>query len=227
MKSELAGYPFVPGSLVNCAEVDDVSGRFPMYDSALSWMAEFVAKPDSRIKRPGAVCPRLAPALKHDLIWCVSLELDDWTVDEAVAKGSHLADLYFRLFLDPQQFKAGSLLGFLPGLPDAYAPEIIDLGHRRLRMDFVARGLMLGEFHPLSQVASVRNPEFLVMRSPVPMFAVRALTVHDLMFLDDPQTDPIERLQYLKHYLDHLSDQLTPSGRDRVHLRIQQTEGEL
>ncbi|MFJ1767894.1 DUF6875 domain-containing protein [Amycolatopsis sp. NPDC088138] len=227
MKIELAEYPFVSGSLVNSGQADMISDRFPAYESALSWMRDFVARPDSRINRPGAVCPRLAPAFRQDLIWCVSIELQRWTVDETVAKGIHLADLYFRLFPDPQQFKTGSLLGLLPGLPPGRAAEIVDEGHRRLRMDFVSRGLMLGEFHPRSQVVSVRNPEFLVMRSPVPMFAVRALTVHDLMFLDTPQTDPIDRLQYFKHYLDHLGGQLSPSARDRVHLRIQKAEGEL
>ncbi len=227
MKTEIADLPFVAGSLVNSIELDATSDQFPTYRAAFSWLTEFVARPDSRINRPGAVCPRLAPAIRQDLIWCVSIELESWTVGEAVAKGIYLGDLYFRLFPDPQQFKTGSLLGLLPGLPPEHAPELIDEGHRRLRMDFVSRGLMLGEFHPHSQVASVRNPDFLVMRSPVPMFAVRALTVHDLMFLDTPQAAPVERLQYLKHYLDHLGEQLTPSARDGVHLRMQKAEGEL
>jgi hypothetical protein len=130
------------------------------------------------------------------------------------------------LFPDPPAFRAGSLLAFFPDVPPDQAGEFIDGGHRRLRIEFVQRGLMLGEFHPSSQVMSVRNPDFPVMQSPVPMFAVRALTTHDLMFLDRPETSPSARAEYLKLYLHHLDDQLSPATRAKVRMSLDAAEAE-
>jgi len=91
-------------------------------------------------------------------------------------------------------------------------------------MGFVERGLMLGEFHPLSTVTSVYNP-LPVMRCPVPMFAVRALSPHDLLFLDSDAVTMGERRHYLEHYLRHVDAQLTPAVRARVADHIAHTDG--
>jgi hypothetical protein len=87
-------------------------------------------------------------------------------------------------------------------------------------MEFVSRGLMLGEFHPKSDVGSVHNPDFPVMRSPSPMFAVRALSVHDLLFLDRDEFAAADRIRYLEHYLHYLSDLLSSKARADVDRRI-------
>jgi hypothetical protein len=71
---------------------------------------------------------------------------------------------------------------------------------------------MLGEFHPNSGVGSVHNPALPVMRSPDPMFAVRALSPHDLLFLDTEQTPPARRLDYLRLYRHRLAPQLIPTA---------------
>lgn len=78
-----------------------------------------------------------------------------------------------------------------------------------MRAGFVRRGLMLGEFHKASSVGSVRNPEFTVMQSPVPMFAVRALMTHDILFLDRPGE---HREELLGYYLEHVGGH-APAGR--------------
>lgn len=82
-----------------------------------------------------------------------------------------------------------------------------------MRAGFVRRGLMLGEFHKASSVGSVRNPEFTVMQSPVPMFAVRALMTHDILFLDRPGE---HREELLGYYLEHVGGHaLRVAGRVR------------
>jgi uncharacterized protein DUF6875 len=62
------------------------------------------------------------------------------------------------------------------------------------------------------------------MRSPVPMFAVRALTLHDLMFLDRPHTLPADRLEYLRLYLHHLDPELSDKARRDIRDRIAAAE---
>jgi hypothetical protein len=158
--------------------------------------------------------------MRRDLLWFVSVRTPDAELSSAVAAGLQLAALFLKLFPAPIQFRSAALLAFFPDLAAADAGEFIDGGHRRLRMDFVRRGLMLGEFHPGSQVTSVRNAEFPVMRCPVPMYAVRALTVHDLMFLDQPGEKPARRMEYLQHFLHHVGAELSPAVRAEVELTI-------
>ncbi|MCZ1012219.1 DUF6875 domain-containing protein [Streptomyces lydicus] len=226
MRPHAMRYPFEPGSLTDAEGAPALFSRYPMYGQALEWLDRFVIQPHPDLGRPGAVCPRLAPALRRNLVRLVAIRTASVSVDEAVDKGSALAGLYEDLFTEPEAFRAGALLAFFPDVPPQAAPEFIDGGHSRLRMDFVARGLMIGEFHPLSTVTSVRNPEFAVMRCPVPMFAVRALTRHDLLFLDRPDSPAWERAQYLKHLLHHLGDQFSGADLDRIHAGIAASEGQ-
>lgn len=211
---------FEPGSLVDVEQAPRLFDRYPSYAQALEWLTTFVARPHPDLMRTGDVCPRLAPALGRNLLWLVVARTTAAEPDTARATGTHLAELFEALFPDPGQFHAGALLGLFPRVEPARAGGFIDGGHRLLRLSFVERGLMLGEFHPESTVASVRNPALPVMRSPVPMFAVRALSRHDLMFLDRPARSPAERRIALQQYLRHVGDQLPATERARVEIRL-------
>ncbi|WP_139063499.1 DUF6875 domain-containing protein [Streptomyces zinciresistens] len=224
MRPHPVGYPFEPGSLTDTEGAPSLYDRYPAYGQAMEWLDEFVTQPHPRLGRPGAICPRLSPALRRNLVHLVAVRTGTGSLDEAVDTGHALAGLYQELFPDSESFRAGALLAFFPGLPPEAATEFIDDGHARLRMDFVARGLMIGEFHPLSTVTSVRNPDLEVMRCPVPMFAVRALTRHDVLFLDRPDTPPDQRTQYLKHLLHHLDGQLPAADLERIHASIAASE---
>ena len=184
---------FEPGSLTNVAGAPHLYGRYPMYRPALEWLETFVAQPHPQLPRGGHVCPRLAPAVARNQVWLVAMHAERACAEEAHDKGRHLADLFGALFPASVEARAGALLGIFSHLAPDDGATFIDGGHRLLRMSFVERGLMIGEFHPASTVASVHNPELLVMRSPVPMFAVRALSPHDVLFLDSDAATPGER----------------------------------
>lgn len=218
------GSLFAPGSLTDADHAPILFDRYPEYRRALEWMDSFVTQPHPGLGRPGAICPRLAPALRRGLIHLVALPTATGEVAEAVDKGRALAGLYRELFTDLDDFRAGALLAFFPGLPSEAAPEFIDGGHARLRMDFVASGLMIGEFHPHSTVTSVHNQDLEVMRCPVPMLAVRALTRHDVLFLDRPDTPREERVRYLTHLLHHLGDQLPAADLARIRASLAASE---
>lgn len=193
-----------------------VYDRFPEYRLGVDWMLQFVARPHRLMPRPGAVCPRLLPAIRHDLVQLVAVRTTVGDAAEAEEKVPYLADLFLELYADDPGFRTSSLVGFFPELDPRQASDFIDEGHRRLRKGFVSRGLMLGEFHPLSAVVSVRNPRLRVMESPVPMFVVRALSVHDRLFLDNETTPPEDRAAHLRSYLHHVGDQLPPDIRREV-----------
>ncbi|MFI0742762.1 DUF6875 domain-containing protein [Streptomyces sp. NPDC021100] len=220
--------PFEPGSLTDATTTvpATVSPQHRDYQMVREWLTTFVARPHARLGRPGDICPRLAPALRRDLVRLVALRTGPAPQPgEAHAKGLALAVLYRQLFPEDEAFRNGALLCLCPDLRVEAAARFIDEGHRLLRMDFVARGLMIGEFHPASTVGSVHNPQLKVMRCPVPMFAVRALTRHDQLFLDRPGTPAPIRAQYLRHLMDHLGGRLPASDRTRLQGRVEALEG--
>lgn len=209
----------VTGSLIRAGDVDRATGRWPHYEAGLGWLREFVTQPHPELGRPGAVCPRLAPALRASVVWLVTVDVPAYTVEQATLAG-RLLMRRFNLLADQSERADTTLLGFFPGLPSEQAAEFIDGGHRLLRTEFAEHGLMLGEFHQASTVGSVHNRALPVMRSPEPMFAVRTMTPHDLLFADQPDTPPADRLSYLLHFDRHVSSRLSPSARTDLYARI-------
>jgi hypothetical protein len=208
--------PFEPGSLTSVADVHDLHGRHASYPDVLDWLTTFIARPHPELGRDGPICPMVAPALRRDLIRLVTACAAGHDAAAACEIGPALADLFTALADEVEFGRSGALLAIFRDLPQTGAAGFIDGGHRRMRMDFVARGLMLGEFHPASSIGSVHQPAFPVMRSPVPMYAVRTIHPHDLIFLDRPGTPPQQRAAYLEHYLTHLDGRLSPTTRARA-----------
>jgi len=200
-----------PGSLTSAAGAANLFHRFPMYRQGLEWLDRFVTRSHPDLGRPGAVCPRLAPALRTDTVWLVAIALTGASPDHAVEASKVLGRLFEDLATREQR-QSAALLGFFPNLPARNSADFIDGGHRLVRPWFVERGLMLGEFHPTSTVGGVHNRDLPVMRCPAPMFAVREITPHDLMFLDQPDTPPVNRLAYLEAFRRHVGARLNPAA---------------
>jgi hypothetical protein len=209
----------VTGSLIRASDVDAATGGWPQYEAGLRWLHDFVTQPHPELGRPGAVCPRLAPALRARAVWLVTVDVPAYTASQAVLAGRLLMRLFNELASQSGRTDT-TLLGFFPGLPTECAADFIDGGHRLLRNEFAEHGLMLGEFHQASTVGSVHNRALPVMRSPEPMFAVRTMTPHDLLFADQPDTPPADRLAYLVHFDRHVSARLSPSARTQLGDRI-------
>ncbi|WXA91173.1 hypothetical protein LZC95_32545 [Pendulispora brunnea] len=71
--------------------------------------------------------------------------------------------------------------------PDIHGHDVhglVDSVQRRLKSEFVDRGLMIGEFHSGPPAApGLHNADFRPLRSPLPMLAIRAMVPSDLPFL--------------------------------------------
>lgn len=207
------------GSLRSAAGVAELFDRYPVYRDGLQWLQQFVIRAHPDLGRSGAVCPRLIPALRADTVWFVALGVSGASPQHAISAGHLLRELFDDLATGGHR-SSSALLGFFPHLSAEHAAEFIDGGHRLLRPGFVEQGLMLGEFHPRSTVGSVHNSALPVMRCPAPMFAVRAMTPHDVLFLDQPHLPPPERLTSLRHFGTHVGPRLGAAGRADLHARI-------
>ncbi|MFD3326564.1 DUF6875 domain-containing protein [Streptomyces sp. NPDC058701] len=209
----------VPGSLTRAADAVAAYDRHPQYRAGMRWLDEFVTQPHLNLGRSGAVCPRLAPAIRANTVWLVAVAVPGSTPAHAVDAGRLLLDVFEGIATGPH-WASTALLGFFPGLPDEHVADFIDGGHRMLRAEAVERGLMLGEFHEASTVGGVHNRAFPVMRCPEPMFAIRAMTPHDLLFADQPGTPPADRLSFLLAYERHIGPRLSPAAREGLQAHL-------
>lgn len=212
----------VPGSVVDVETVRNAPEQHEVAARALAWLDSFVMQPNEALGRPGHVCPRLAPVVAANRLTFVTVAAPIADPEVAYRAGHELADLYRSLYPDVVDHRTAALIALFPDVPVEEAGEFIDGGHKKLRMEYVGQGLMLGEFHPESSVASVRNDQLQVMQAPVPMYAIRGITPHDIMFLDRPTEDPNRRIAYLEHYLHYVGPQLAASARLRVSATLEE-----
>ncbi|NSC22883.1 hypothetical protein FM076_17570 [Streptomyces albus subsp. chlorinus] len=153
-------------------------------ESAWHWFEDFLCMPHDRIGRSGHVCPFVGPAMAAG-----TLRVEEWRtgpvprVAELVALVHRMIDTFETAEWAGRNRTLHALVVVLPGLDTAALP-LLDETHRQVKPDVVRRGLMLGQFHPACEERAVRNPELRVSRAPVPLFALRHMAFHDVLFLD-------------------------------------------
>jgi len=154
-------------------------------DSVDGWLGSYITQPHEQLGRSGAVCPFVMPARRADAVETVVRLVGP-------AAGLPLLKEIIRCGLDEfEQFgwqtsnpALRALLIVLPDLPrEAFG--LLDEAHAQVKTESVERGLMIGQFHPECDEPAARNPAFMVSRSPVPLVAVRAMAVHDILFLGE------------------------------------------
>ena len=104
-----------------------------------------------------------------------------------------------------------ALLVVLPHIDREDSRELDEL-QRKAKDEFVANGLMIGQFHPSCPEQGLWSGTFRPLRSPVPLLAVRQLLVFDLPFLDHQA--------HLDQYLRRFADALPARMRDQLVTRL-------
>lgn len=161
------------------------------------WLENYVDRSHPKLGRSGPVCPFIAPSLRSDL---TVIKACHWQGDLTPERMTRLIAALVEEFLG-QQWKSSNanlhaMVVAITGLPEE-SWWLVDEGHRQAKDAIVARGLMLGEFHPLCESPAVWNPLFPVNRSPLPMYAIRNMALHDVLFLHD---NPSWFRHYQKQY---------------------------
>ncbi|KAK1184905.1 polyprenyl synthetase family protein [Streptomyces sp. NBS 14/10] len=149
------------------------------------WLNGYIAQPNDRLGRGGAVCPFVAPSLRAG-----SLEIQVRTVGSAPVVGTVIDMVHHALDeFDLIEWEGSNpaLRSLLVAMPDLAPTEchLLDEAHRAVKSAAVRRGMMIGQFHPLCEEPAARNPGFRVNRSPVPLVAIRPMALHDILFLKD------------------------------------------
>jgi hypothetical protein len=83
--------------------------------------------------------------------------------------------------------------------------------HMTAKPSFLSLGLMLGEFFPNHSATGVRSDAFNPLRSPVPLFVIRAMVPLDMMFLS-------ERKEYARAYFAKFGEESIKHVRDILNI---------
>ncbi|MEU3290636.1 DUF6875 domain-containing protein [Streptomyces longwoodensis] len=169
------------------------------------WLTEYISASHPEIGRTGPICPFVAPSRKNRTME-IRLRLVGHapTLDliEEIARSSQR-----EYELTTWQGRNPMLRAMVVALPDLRGEdtELLDQAHARVKDDFVAQGLMIGQFHENCKVTAARNSRFAVSKAPLPLFAIRAIALHDVFFLS-------ERPHWFQHYRERFGKFFGPGS---------------
>ncbi|MDG4863725.1 hypothetical protein P8605_36835 [Streptomyces sp. T-3] len=179
----------------------------------LDWSVEFLVSGHPSLGRSGPVCPYTQPSLRKDL-FLLALPANGAGGAQLTDAVARLREWYEKLAtdLDADEQELLTLLMVLPELDRTDSTEL-DALQFAAKDEFVADGLMLGQFHPLCEEPGLWNEDFRPLRSPVPLLAVRRLLVFDLPFL-------IGADRHLTDYLQRFAPGIPARMRDQLVSRV-------
>ena len=113
------------------------------------YLRQFLAKPHPLVGRKGPVCPFVPQALKSNSMYLAVVTTVGRTPQAVIER---TARAMLRRFdeLEPRTGRAAAykaVVMIFPQVPLSHAPRLIDGVQLALKPEFVARGLMIGEFH--------------------------------------------------------------------------------
>jgi Cys-tRNA(Pro) deacylase len=151
----------------------------------VAWAENYLCQPHARLGRSGPVCPYALASMRKRAFRLALCRGRDFAAGQLEEILLDYRDWF--LALEPREGIEASfktILILFPDLERADVPRLIDATQVRLRPEYVARGLMLGEFHDgPPPKAGLWNPDFRPLASPVPMLVIRHMVPTDFAFL--------------------------------------------
>ena len=135
------------------------------------YLREFLAKPHPLVGRKGPVCPFVPSALKFNSLYLSVIRTPGMTTPKATIEAAARSFITRFGELEPKEgrrapYKAVVLL--FPDVPVHRAPELIDAVQANLKLEFVAKGLMIGEFHKASAALLLPRSRHVIDTTPSP-----------------------------------------------------------
>ncbi len=217
-------------SIFTSSEIDLISDK-PLratFAAGLEWIERFIMQPHPDLGRRGAVCPFVQPAHEAKALHFCALDVGEMSFDVFIEIMMRLPSLYNRVAGSlPERPDLLSLCVFPRNLRAELHYKLIDCAHSMLRPFYMSAGLMLGEFHPQSAARGVHSKIIFPLRSDVPMFVIRSITMHDILFIDR-EPGPIGiRIHELECYLLSVGHLLPRREALRIGERIDELKSQL
>ncbi|HEX6903895.1 MAG TPA: hypothetical protein VF789_29560 [Thermoanaerobaculia bacterium] len=207
-------------SMLYLLEPKDVEAGLPDFikvyqapaERVVRWAHDYLCQPHPALGREGPVCPYTEPSLKRGLFWLTVYPGPDPKLEEVSAVVARYREWF--LELEPaagKETEYKAILILFPDLAPARAPGVIDALQAALKPQFVAAGLMIGQFHAGCQEPALWNRDFRPLRSSVPLLAIRHMVRTDAAFLIK---DAGSLASYLRRFGGDVPGKLLPVVRD-------------
>ena len=156
------------------------------------WAKEYLMKESDQVHRPYSpqtVCPFVEASINSNCFYLVFH--NEFTGEDTSAIVDQILE-YMRPFkmappLEENLRIRKALLVAFPKIEAANC-KVLDVCHRIIKPKMVEEGLMVGQFHPVCDERAVHNRQWrTVSQSPIPLVAIRYMTVHDIMFLENDE----------------------------------------
>lgn len=176
-----------------------------------AWAEEYLCQPHPELGRSGPVCPYVQASMRRCAFLMAVCHGKDFASAELERTLLDYRDWFLQI--EPRegiaaQFK--TILILFPDLDRADVPNLIDRTQERLKPEYVAQGVMIGEFHDgPPDKAGLWNPDFRPLASPVPMLVIRHMVPTDFPFLKG------DRGLFLS-YLAQFREEIPPHLREEV-----------
>lgn len=163
-----------------------------------AWLDDYLSRPHENLGRTGNVCPFVRPAMNADAVFIETAVYDDEKdgLEELCRLMRQQVDRFAALPWPEGKESLAALITVIEGMPE-HRWVLLDEAQRRTKGYAVVRGYMLGQFHPRCAEPAALNPAFPVSRSPEPLFAVRPMAQHDILFL---HANPATFAEYQKRF---------------------------
>ncbi|WP_146013972.1 DUF6875 domain-containing protein [Trinickia dabaoshanensis] len=198
------------------------------YAAGLAWMQRFIMQPHPDLGRKGAVCPFAKPSHEEHALLFSAFDAAGMPFDTYIGTLMRLPYLFKRVAKErPEPSELLSLAVYPLGLNGEDHYKFIDCAHMILKPFYMECGLMLGEFHPASNVRGAHSETFRPMRSDMPVLVLRAMALHDALFIDGASTPIGMRVHELECYMRWNAPRLSAAEKERVADRLAQRKAQL
>jgi heptaprenyl diphosphate synthase len=157
-------------------------------EQCVEWLEEYIAQPHPQLGKDGEICPFARPALHQDQITFLTYpqithprgsELRRILEREGIGRLRHLE-------WKNTDTDLTTVLVLFPGLNIAHA-DVIQAAYLQSQDKLNGRGIMLGAFFPGSVQPGHYNAEFHAYQAPFPIYVLRPMGVHDILFISSGQ----------------------------------------
>ena len=178
--------------LIEIADLHLAAARQPMIvkenrevlRQTVLWAETFLCNPHPQLGRTGAVCPYTEFSMRENLLWLTICRGEKLSTEDVYNSVMRYRDWF--LEIEPcsgKQAQFKTILIIFPDIQAEDAPKIIDVVQQELKPEFVAKGIMVGQFHPSCLESGLWNQDFHPLQAPVPLLAIRHMVLTDFPFL--------------------------------------------
>jgi hypothetical protein len=188
---------------------ESIEGLSPLELSAfktiVDWTRAFLCRPHGDLGREGPVCPFTQPSLTQRHFWLAALTGED--VDQE--RAGNAIERYRSWFLELEP-KSGpqailkTILVIFAELSHEKARHQIENLHKRLKPDFVRRGIMLGQFYQGCPETGLWSDHFYPLEAPLPLLVIRSMVPSDFLFLHGRRGNGEMLIAYLNRFGTHI-----------------------